>query len=225
MLGFNEIYNMDCLEGMKRMADESINLIVTDPPYLMNYRSNRRVKQEKFDYIKNDTLDTRELIQTYLKECYRVLKNNTAIYVFCSWHNIDFFKQEIEKYFKLKNLIVWNKNNHGSGDLKGSYAPKHELILFAHKGRSLLREKRIPDVIDYSKISSVRLSHPTEKPVGLLQIFIKNSSDTGDIVLDGFIGTGATAIACINTGRQYIGFELEENYCKIAEDRIKRWIK
>jgi site-specific DNA-methyltransferase (adenine-specific) len=83
----------------------------------------------------------------------------------------------------------------------------------------------LPDVIDYSKISSVRLSHPTEKPVGLLQIFIKNSSDTGDIVLDGFIGTGATAIACINTGRQYIGFELEENYCKIAEDRIKRWIK
>jgi site-specific DNA-methyltransferase (adenine-specific) len=73
MLGFNEIYNMDCLEGMKRMADESINLIVTDPPYLMNYRSNRRVKQEKFDYIKNDTLDTRELIQTYLKECYRML--------------------------------------------------------------------------------------------------------------------------------------------------------
>ena len=149
------------------------------------------------------------------------MKDNTAIYCFCSWHNIDFFKIEFENYFKLKNIIVWNKNNHGSGDLKGSYAPKHEFILFGHKGRSLLREKRIPDVIDCLKIPSNKLTHPTEKPQELLEIFIKQSSNVGDIVFDGFMGTGSCGIACINTNRKFIGIELDEGYFNIASKRIE----
>ena len=212
---------MDCLEGIKYIDDKSIDLIVTDPPYLMNYKSNRRVKQEKFDYIMND-VNSEEMISKYIEECYRILKNNTAIYLFCSWHNIDFFKREVEKYFKLKNLIVWNKNNHGSGDLKGAYAPKHELVLFGHKGRSLFREKRIPDVIDFPKVPSNHLLHPTEKPIGLLELFIRNSSDELDIVFDGFMGSASTAIASINTNRKYIGFELDPTYYAIANERISK---
>ena len=167
-----KLYNGDCLEVIKNIPDKSIDLIITDPPYLMNYQSNWRKKENRFDKIKNDK-DNYILIQEYFKECYRIMRNNTAIYCFCSWHNIDFFKKEFEKYFKLKNIIVWNKNNHGTGDLKGSYAPKYEFILFGHKGRTLLREKRIPDVIDCAKISSKKLTHPTEKPQELLKIFIK----------------------------------------------------
>lgn len=145
-----KLYNEDCLKVMENIKNETIDLIVTDPPYLMNYQSNRRKKEDRFKKIKNDK-DNYLLIQEYFKECYRIMKNNTGIYCFCSWHNIDFFKKEFEKYFKLKNIIVWNKNNHGTGDLKGSYAPKHEFILFGHKGRTLLREKGIPDVIDCEK--------------------------------------------------------------------------
>lgn len=219
MLEMNKIYNMDCLEGMKSILDKSIDLIVTDPPYLMNYKSNRRVVKEKFDYIMND-INAKDLITEYTKECARILKDDTAIYMFCSWHHIDFFKIEFEKYFNLKNLIVWNKNNHGSGDLKGSYAPKHEFILYGHKGRSLLREKRISDVIDCAKVNSNKLLHPTEKPIPLLETFIQNSSDKGDLVFDGFLGSATTAIACINTGRNYIGFELDKQYYDIAINRI-----
>ena len=135
-----------------------------------------------------------------------------------------FFKQEFEKHFKLKNIIVWNKNNHGSGDLKGAYAPKHELILFGHKGRTLLREKRISDVIECEKINSSNLTHPTEKPTKLIEIFIKQSSDIDDIVFDGFMGSGSTGVACINTNRKFIGCELDENYFKIAEQRLKNTI-
>ena len=150
-----------------------------------------------------------------------MLKDDTAIYMFCSWHHVDFFKQEIEKYFNLKNIIVWNKNNHGSGDLKGSYAPKHEFVLFAHKGRTIFQEKRVADVIDCSKVSSNKLLHPTEKPIDLLQIFILNSSRKGDVVLDGFIGAGSTALASITTGRNYIGFEIDEDYYNMAQKRIE----
>jgi len=215
---------MDCVEGMKQIPNEYIDLIVTDPPYMTNYKSNRRVKNEKFDHIQNDK-NSNELISEFLAEAHRVLKNNTAIYMFCSWHHIDFFKQEFEKYFTLKNLIVWNKNNHGSGDLKGAYAPKHELILYGHKGRSLFREKRIPDVIDCAKIPSLKLTHPAEKPIDLLDIFIRNSSDKGDIILDGFAGTGATCISAINNERKYIGFELDTNYYEIAQNRIAEVLK
>ena len=218
-----KLYNGDCLEVIKNIPDKSIDLIITDPPYLMNYQSNRRKKENRFDKIKNDK-DNYILIQEYFKECYRIMRNNTAIYCFCSWHNIDFFKKEFEKYFKLKNIIVWNKNNHGTGDLKGSYAPKYEFILFGHKGRTLLREKRIPDVIDCAKISSKKLTHPTEKPQELLKIFIKQSSDEDNIIFDGFMETGSCGIATNKLNRKFIGIELDENYFNIAKDRIENSI-
>lgn len=189
------------------------------PPYLINYRSNRRVVKEKFDKIQNDH-EADQIIIDALKEYYRVLKNDSAIYMFCSWHHIEFFKTEFEKYFNLKNILIWNKNNHGSGDLRGSYAPKYEMILFGHKGRALFQNKRIPDVIDCAKVPSSKLSHPTEKPIKLLETFILNNSKPDDIVLDGFIGSGSTALAALHTGRRFIGYELDEKYYNIACQRI-----
>ena len=215
-----KLYQGDCLKIMGGIKDKSVDLIVTDPPYLMNYQSNRRKKEDRFDKIKNDK-GNYMLIQDYLEECHRIMKDNTAIYCFCSWHNIDFFKNEFEKHFKLKNILVWNKNNHGTGDLKGSYAPKHEFILFGHKGRTLLREKRIADVIDCPKISSNKLTHPTEKPQDLLEIFIKQSSDVGSIIFDGFMGTGSCGIAAKKLNRNFIGIELDEKYFNIAKDRLE----
>ena len=215
-----KLYQGDCLEIMGGIKDKSVDLIVTDPPYLMNYQSNRRKKEDRFDKIKNDK-GNYMLIQDYLEECHRIMKDNTAIYCFCSWHNIDFFKNEFEKHFKLKNILVWNKNNHGTGDLKGSYAPKHEFILFGHKGRTLLREKRIADVIDCPKISSNKLTHPTEKPQDLLEIFIRQSSDVGSIIFDGFMGTGSCGIAAKKLNRNFIGIELDEKYFNIAKDRLE----
>lgn len=215
----NRIYQRECIDGMRMVPDKSVDLVVTDPPYLMNYRSNRRVASDKFKHIAND-VDSHELIADYFAECYRILKDDTAIYAFCSWHHVDFFKTEFERHFKLKNIIVWNKNNHGSGDLKGAYAPKHEFVLYGHKGRSLFREKRIPDVIDCAKIPSVKLTHPTEKPTDLLDLFIRNSSDVDDVVFDGFAGTGSTLISAVRNNRNFIGFELESEYVMEANKRL-----
>lgn len=191
-------------------------MIVTDPPYLMNFQSNYR--KNKYEKIKNDK-DSYNLISEYLKKCNEILKDNSAIYCFCSWHNVDFFKQEFEKYFKLKNIIVWNKNNTSMGDLKGSYAPKHEFILFGHKGRRLIEGFRYPDVLDFKRTNNKL--HPTQKPIDLLEIFVKTSSKEGDTIFDGFMGSGSTGIACLKNNRNFIGVELEKEYFDIAKERIE----
>ena len=209
----------DCLERMKEIPDGSVDMILTDPPYGMDFQSNRRVVKDKFNKIENDK--NVEWLPSFAEESYRVMSNNTSIYCFCSWHNIDIFKREIEKLFKIKNIIVWVKNNHGSGDLKGAYAPKHEFVIYAHKGRSLFREKRTTDVMEFAKIHSSKLQHPTEKNIEMLKVFIKNNSDEEQTVLDPFMGSGSTGVAAKNLNRKFIGIEMDEGYFKIAQDRIE----
>ena len=209
----------DCLERMKEIPDGSVDMVLTDPPYGMDYQSNRRVTQEKFEKIAND----KELdwVDSFIDECHRVMSENSAMYFFCSWHKIDYFKQAIERKFKLKNLICWVKNNHGSGDLKGGYAPKHEFVFYAVKGRVLNRGKRLPDVIYADKIPSKKLLHPTEKNISMLEVFINQHSDVGMAVLDPFMGSGTTGAACVNTNRRFIGIELDQGYFEIAKQRIE----
>jgi len=214
----NKIIQGDCLEEMNNIPDGSIDMILTDPRYGMDYQSNRRTVQKKFSKFSND----KDLgwLDNFIEDCFRVLKDNTAIYMFCSWHNIDIFKQSLERHFKLKNIIVWEKNNHGSGDLKGAYAPKHEFVLYAHKGRSLFREKRIPDVMKFDKIHSSKLLHPTEKNIDMLSVFVKNNSDEGQTILDPFAGSGTTGVACQNLNRNYILIEKEPEYIEIIKQRL-----
>ena len=211
----NQVIHGDCLEVMPNLP---VDLIITDPPYLINYRSNRRQVLDRFDYIQNDS--NRDMVVGSIKPMVDLLKDGSAIYMFCSWHHVDIFKQEIEKYLTLKNIIVWQKNNHGTGDLDGSYAPIHELILFAVKGRHKLRGTRHPDVIKCGKVNSSDLLHPTEKPIPLLELLVRASSDDGDTILDPFAGSGTTAIACLNTNRNYILIEKEQKYIDIINKNI-----
>lgn len=112
------------------------------------------------------------------------------------------------------------KNNHGSGDLKASYAPKHEFVLYGNKGRKCFTGKRMEDVFFADKTRNQ--NHPTEKPVELLKTFICNSSDENAVVFDGFMGSGSTGVACVNTNRQFIGIELDNGYFDIAKERIDK---
>ena len=146
----------DCLELMKSIPDGCIDLVVTDPPYGISFVSNHR--KEKYSHIKND--DSLHWLNALVDELYRVLKMNTAVYCFCSWHNVDIFKASFERKFKLKNIIVWEKNNTSMGDLKGSYAPKYEFVIYAHKGRRVLNGFRHPDVLKAKRTGNKY--HPTE---------------------------------------------------------------
>lgn len=221
IIRLNTIYNEDCLEGMKRIPDESVDLVVTDPPYLINYKtSHRKNKNHRFNKpILND--NNPDVISEYIKECYRIMKENTALYMFSSFDKVDFFKQELEKYFNIKNMIIWVKNNHTAGDLKAQFGKKYELLFLVNKGRALFNGKRLTDVWNFNRIVGKKQIHQNQKPIELIERCILKHSKDGDVVFDGFMGSGTTAIACLNTNRKYIGFELDETYHKLSLERIE----
>ena len=217
----NRIYNEDCLAGMKRIPDGSVDLIVTDPPYLMNYKTGRRKdKTHRFnDVILND--DNEQLITDYVKECYRILKDDTAMYLFCSSNKVDFFKRELEKLFSIKNMIIWVKNNHTAGDLESAFGRKYEIVFLVNKGQRKFNGERLTDIWAFPKVSSDGQLHQNQKPIELIKRCIVKHSNVGDVVFDGFMGSGTTAAAALDTNRNYIGFELDEYYFNVAEKRLK----
>ena len=214
----NQIICGDCLDVMKDIPDKSIDLVLTDPPYGMEFKSNyRKIKYEK---IQND--NNLNWLEDFLKESNRVLKDDTHIYIFCSFHNIDIFKQEISKLFEVKNILVWIKNNTGMGDLEGDYAPQYEFCIYARKGNKKLNNGRDSNILYFDRTGNI--NHPTEKPVSLMGFLINKSSNEGDTVLDCFLGSGTTAVACKQLNRNFIGIELSEKYCEIARERLRQGI-
>lgn len=220
-MDINKIYNEDCVAGMKNMESGSVDLVVTDPPYLVNYKTGRRKdKTHRFNkVILND--DNEQLIINYINECYRILKNNSAMYMFCSSDKVDFFKQQLEKKFKIKNMIIWVKNNHTAGDLKGSFGRKYEIIFLVVKGKKHFNGKRLTDIWGFDKVSGKNQLHQNQKPLDLIKQCIEKHSDKGDLVFDGFAGSGTTAIACKELERNFIGFELDKGYFDIAIKRLE----
>lgn len=218
-----QLFNGDCIQVMKQMEPETVDLIVTDPPYLMNYKSNmRKDKSHRFcQVIEND--DNPELIENYIKECYRILKPNTAMYMFCNSNKVEFFKSTLEKTgFKVKNMIIWVKNNRTAGDLQAQFGKQYEIVFLVNKGRKPFNGKRITDVWHFDRVAGSRQLHQNQKPTELLELCIEKHSKKGDVVFDGFMGSGSTGVACQNTGRHFIGIELDENYFKIAKERMSQ---
>lgn len=214
------IFNQDCITGMKDIPDGGVDLIVTDPPYLINYASSRRKNHRFCRPIMND--DNEVVISDYLKECFRILKDNSAAYVFCSAKTLDVFIPKCKEVgFTLKNVLIWRKNNHTAGDLDAQYGQSYEPILFLNKGRRRINGKRIDDVWNFDRVAVGRLLHQNEKPVPLLMQCILKSSEPGDLVFDGFMGSASTAVACIRTKRHFVGYELDRSYYDIAVKRLR----
>ena len=214
-----ELWHGDCLELMKNIPDGSVDLVLTDPPYGMDFQSHRR--KEVYARIKGDK--SLEWLDGYFAECFRTMKDNTAIYCFCNYKKIDFFKQQIEKAgFNLKNIIIWDKQRNGMGDLSTTFGYSYEFIIFASKGQPKIRGKRISDVWQFARVKPKEQTHQNQKPIDLLKQAIEKSSDEGAIVFDGFMGSGSTGVACVETGRSFIGIELAECHFKTAKERIEK---
>lgn len=221
MIESNTIYNEDCLETMKRMPNNFVDLIVTDPPYGMDY--SRHIVNKRHSKIAND----RDLkwVEPVFRELMRVLKPAGHIYSFSSWHKVDVFKQTIEQLFHLKNVLVWDKGGSGMGDLATDFGGIYELIIMATK-RSELQKKlngsRDSNILRFGRSGNEH--HPTQKPLKLINYLVQKSSDTNDIVYDPFMGSGTTARACKDLGRNYIGSEISKEYCDIAEQRLRQGV-
>ena len=210
---------MDCLEGIKSLTNNSVDLIITDPPYLKAYSTGYRKNVERKT---TEILNDREFdLDTLFQEYKRVLKEDGHLYIFGCWQTSDKFKQTLEKYFKIKNKLIWVKNNWSAGDLFWTYGQSYEEIWYASNGRKKLKGKRDRDCLFYDRVAGKKQLHLNQKPVELVEFLINKSSQEGDLILDTFLGSGTTAVACINTNRNYIVYELDKNTYEIAEKRIK----
>jgi site-specific DNA-methyltransferase (adenine-specific) len=214
----NKVHNSDCLEFLKEIPDNSVDLVLTDPPYGMGYQSGHRTN--KHDCIEGDK--DLSWFPCFIKETYRVLKDNSHCYLFCNDYCISLFRNESEKVgFNAKRTLVWVKNNHTSGDLYGDYANKTEFIVFLQKGRRLLNGKRESNVLYYDRDNTD--IHPTKKPESIMSYLISKSTNENDIVCDPYLGGGTTVMACKALNRRYIGIEISSKYCDIVNRIVSEY--
>lgn len=225
-LELNKIYNIDCMEGLPKIPTNSVSLILTDPPYGINYQSNyqsaRRIeKEERFDKIIGDE----KSFTWFLPEVYRVLQEGGSLICFCRWDVQEEFRRAIvEAGFDLRSQVIWDRKVHGLGDLNAQFGPQHDVVWFATKGNFKFKNGRPRSVVSVQRVEPEKMVHPTEKPISLMRYFIKYLTSEGDVVLDPFIGGGATAIASKQLGRSYLGFEIEKEYFEVAQSRLKQSI-
>ena len=222
----NEILHGDCIELLREIPDESVDLVLTDPPYGINFHSNYRTKSKlkSVEGIYNDGENNTEFLSEVVRELNRVLKNNRHFYWFTRWDRVPLQLPILEKYFAVKNAIIWKKNNWSMGDLQGAYAGQYEVILFAQKGRRKLNEvdgrKRHPDILEFDRVPTTKLRHSHEKPEDLIEFLIKKSSNPGELVIDPFAGSGTTAVCAKRLNRNFITIELDEYYVNVAKQRL-----
>lgn len=206
----------DCFEIMPKIPSESIDLVLTDPPYGIDYQSNRRVARKKLPKFAGDV--DLSWLPRFAEQIDRILKPDRHFYCFTRFDTYPIFYQVISSRFKVKNCLIWVKNNHGSGDLRGAYAPQSEMIIFAAKGKRELFGPRESDVLQYDNVPSAFRAHATQKPVDLLRLLIEKSTVPGEIVVDPFAGTGSTGLACKDTLR-HRGDHGERHYLLIEMNR------
>ena len=234
----SRLYNKDCLDVLKEMEPESIDLVVTDCPYHIvsggctkdavkigrTYECrgmlSRRVVNDNYEYTKQGKLFKHNDIKfsQWLPEVYRVLKPDTHCYVMINPRNLKELWEEAEKAgFRFQNLIVWDKGNAVPNKY---YMNAYELILMLRKGRAKnINMLGTTNILRVPNILRTKL-HPTEKPVPLMEILINNSTNENDLVIDPFMGAGGAGVAALKNNRNFIGCELDEKYYSIAEQRI-----
>lgn len=209
----------DCRTALQCLPDNSVDCILTDPPYGINYLS--RSHALPLTRIANDNEQAYELLDQALAVAERKLKYDRHVYVFTTWQAFTPMVAIVKKYFNLKNVLVWVKNNRTRGDLKGNYGYQYELVLYAHKGRRHLFGSRDANILSFNKVPTQAMLHPTEKPVQLLEYLISKSTAAGETVLDMFMGSGSTCLAARHLHRVYIGIEIEPAWYEVANKRLE----
>lgn len=196
----------------KLMAGHKANMVFTDPPYGYNYQSNMRTQTKRFDVLENDD----KILDFFPTLIGRV---EGFVMVCTTWKVLDKWLPLFGKYYKLSNMIIWDKGGGGIGDLKHTFSTDYEVILCASNGAEI-RGKRIGSVWSIGKDSANDYTHPTQKPAALPAMAIRYTTATGAIVLDVFGGSGSTLIACEQLGRKCYMCEIDPHYCDVI---IARW--
>lgn len=205
----NTILHGDCVTLMDTIPDNSVDFILTDPPYLVNYRprSGQRVAND----------NANEWLQPAADEMYRVLKPDAFCVSFYGWTQADqFIAAWRNAGFRLVGHIVFRK---GYASASVYLRGQHEMAYLLAKGRPPKPKRPIGDVIDYPYTGN--RMHPTQKPVEAMRPLIECFTQAGDLVFDPFLGSGSTLVAAAQLGREWLGIELDEAHHRTARERLR----
>lgn len=237
-----QLYNGDCIDVMQQIPDKSIDGIISDPPYAVNFKN---------DFYNDDKDFVLSQMPLWYKEWYRVLKDNCYMFLFVGVKTLhNWIEEGIKAGFTYKNIIATRSFNNGAPTPKNNFGFQFQPVLLFSKGdgkafnkvdfiptsAEWLKDKRNKNPKPYtyaypnwiktewafaSAKNSVKNNHPNEKNVELIKFFVELSTNENEIVLDSFMGCGTTGIACQKTKRDFIGIELDTNYFNIAKERIE----
>lgn len=233
----------DCLELMKYLPDNSVDLVILDPPYKISIEGNKIIRTYKhynwkrrsdigFDFGKWDRnwKDDEEFfawVELWFKECARVMKDGAWIYIFFDKQKTGIFDLYLAPKYEIKarTIYVWVKSNPVPSFRKVNWNSGTEHIWVGSKGDSKLKnflyQKYMSNYMITPNASAYKeTGHPTEKPLKLIKHLIEVNSNEGDTVLDCFMGSGTLPVACVELNRHFIGMEISPEYCKIAEQRL-----
>ena len=217
------LYHNDAIGLLKGLPDASVDLIITDPAYsgmnqmlklghgkIVGSYKDKALDSKWFDEFHDDP----DNYSIFLKECERVLKNNRHIYIMFDSYSLLTLAPIIRDVFDVKNILCWDKSHIGLGHY---FRRRHELIIFASKGKRPLASKSIPDVWKIKRVT--KMSYPTQKPTEIFELMIKGSAEQDYVVCDPFLGSGSSAIASLKYNCKFIGGDISLKALTIAKDR------
>lgn len=217
-----ELLSGDALELMKNIPDDSVDLVATDPPYKTtrrgSYGGTGGILKEDLN-MQGKVFQHNDIeISDWIGQVYRVLKDMGHCYIMTNNVNLYEYLTEIQRAgFNIFKILIWKKDNCITNMY---YMDNHEYIIFCRKGKAKkINNCGTKSVLEVANPKNKK--HPTEKPVELMEILIENSSEQGGTVLDPFMGSGSTGVACVNTNRNFIGMELDAGYFEIAKKRVE----
>lgn len=225
----NKIYNEDCLIGMEKIPDESVDAIITDPPYIIA-RENRFETMGRYGIDFGEWDKEFDLI-SWISLAIKKLRKGGNVVIFTDWKKISYIIEELEKNnIEIKDLIRIEKSNPIPRNRDRRFITDYEVAIYGVKKGSKWTFNRLSEKYERPLIKTaitpksqkIGKGHPTQKPLYVMEWLVERLTQKGDVVLDPFIGSGTTAIACINNERSYIGFELDENYFELANERITK---
>lgn len=221
MLKTNEVYNMDCMDGIKLLNDKSIDLVVMDPPYLLNLTKVKNTSS--FNNYANELIGLKDGFDLKVLDLLIPKMKYINMYIYCSKRQV----KDLIEYFTNKGcnyeILTWHKQN-PSPLINNNYLPDTEYVIFAReKGVRLYgnyHTKRKYYISGVNQVDKKKYKHPTIKPLPFIENHIINSSKEGDLILDCYCGSGTTLVGAIKTKRNFIGFEIDKNYYEIAKQRV-----
>ena len=221
MLKINEVYNMDCMDAINLLDDNSIDLVVMDPPYLLNLTKVK--KTSSFNNYANELIGLKDGFDLKVLDLLIPKMKKINMYIYCSKRQV----KDLIEYFTNKDcnyeILTWHKQN-PSPLINNNYLPDTEYVIFAReKGVRLYgnyHTKRKYYISGVNQVDKKKYKHPTIKPLPFIENHIINSSKEGDLILDCYCGSGTTLVGAIKNNRNFIGFEIDKNYYEIAKQRV-----